>query len=522
VGGIELFTANEATTTVSSGGTDAPAPGTQETWTVASSAMFGAAATGISQFHVADPNAPGEVIAVTNVSGAVWTVTRGAEATTPVTHTAGFTVYQVATAGFLGLPPQWYNVRSLVYGATGNGSTDDTAAIQAALTAAISAGGGTVYLPAGTYKVSSTITANLNGTAVYIAGDGRSATYIRFYGSGDCLRIYDSSTYSTRSNQGGAGIRDLAITGSSSSSSAASTGLHVGDIFQFEINVKVRNFNNYAGSIGVHFDNNYYWMEQLTGKVYADNCGTCVMFDNSANTSGSASGSFDRAVLDIFIEPGSSGDGVTLNNGAVLFDYRLGIYGNISTSTTQYAVLRITGSNGSGYSSLNAGVLYIGVELDDTVHTAPYTIYFGAPGNYIYEATGLLNFSASQAMTSSNASGTQFQFSGLIYGDTALVSQFYPGNPVTSQAITANGQTINNNGGYSIVRVTGSGGYTGLIMQAGSKSGQQLTVVNESSGSLTFAGSGSNVIDGSSDVIAQYTARAYVWDGSVSHWYRLG
>ena len=40
----------------------------------------------------------------------------------------------------------------LAYGATGNGSTDDTAAIQAALDAALAAGGGTVVIPSGTYK----------------------------------------------------------------------------------------------------------------------------------------------------------------------------------------------------------------------------------------------------------------------------------------------------------------------------------------------------------------------------------
>ena len=97
----ELFAADRATTTVSSGGTDAPSGGTQETWTVASSAMFGAASTGVSQFHVADAAAPSEIIAVTNVSGTTWTVTRGADSTTPVTHTAGFTIYQVVTAGWL-------------------------------------------------------------------------------------------------------------------------------------------------------------------------------------------------------------------------------------------------------------------------------------------------------------------------------------------------------------------------------------------------------------------------------------
>lgn len=97
----ELF-ANDAATTVASGGTDAPAGGTGESWTVTSSASFPAASSTAnppSQFHVADPAAPSEVIAVTNVASTTWTVTRGAESTIPVTHSAGFTVVQVVTAG---------------------------------------------------------------------------------------------------------------------------------------------------------------------------------------------------------------------------------------------------------------------------------------------------------------------------------------------------------------------------------------------------------------------------------------
>lgn len=97
----ELFSANRAVTGVISGGTGAPSSGSSETWTVTSSAMP-VAATGISQFHVADPSAPSEIIAVTNVSGNTWIVTRGAESTTPVVHIPGFTVYQVVTTGFLG------------------------------------------------------------------------------------------------------------------------------------------------------------------------------------------------------------------------------------------------------------------------------------------------------------------------------------------------------------------------------------------------------------------------------------
>ena len=94
----EIYT-NNATTTVSSGGTTATSG--SQIWTVASSATFPTAATGSTQFHVGDPAAPSELIAVTNVSSTTWTVTRGAESTTPVAHAQGFTVASVITAGGL-------------------------------------------------------------------------------------------------------------------------------------------------------------------------------------------------------------------------------------------------------------------------------------------------------------------------------------------------------------------------------------------------------------------------------------
>jgi hypothetical protein len=97
---------NQPSTTVSSGGTDAPSSGSSESWTVASSSSFPAASSGASpptQFHVADTASgyTSELIAVTNISGDTWTVTRGAESTTPVAHVAGFTITQVVSAGDL-------------------------------------------------------------------------------------------------------------------------------------------------------------------------------------------------------------------------------------------------------------------------------------------------------------------------------------------------------------------------------------------------------------------------------------
>jgi hypothetical protein len=55
------------------------------------------------------------------------------------------------------------------YGAVGDGVADDTAAIQAALNA-VTVGGRAVYLPAGRYKVTSTLTVTQDGTTIF--GDG--------------------------------------------------------------------------------------------------------------------------------------------------------------------------------------------------------------------------------------------------------------------------------------------------------------------------------------------------------------
>lgn len=116
----ELF-ANNAQTTVSSGGTTTPAAGVTETWTVASSTGFPVASNAASpstQFTVVDPAAQGELVRVTNVSGTTWTVIRGVEGTTPVAHSAGFTVAAIVTRWGLTSPTlgggnlyalrQWY------------------------------------------------------------------------------------------------------------------------------------------------------------------------------------------------------------------------------------------------------------------------------------------------------------------------------------------------------------------------------------------------------------------------------
>ena len=85
------------------------------------------------------------------------------------------TVINSISSGSLVTPV--YNVRN--YGATGNGVTDDTVAIQAAMTALAASGntGGTLYFPAGTYVYSSRLQFGVTVPQrnVKISGDGSSS-----------------------------------------------------------------------------------------------------------------------------------------------------------------------------------------------------------------------------------------------------------------------------------------------------------------------------------------------------------
>lgn len=77
----------------------------------------------------------------------------------------------------------YFNV--LDFGAKGDNITNDQPAIQNAINAALAAGGGTVFIPAGTYKVNSTLTidpaeAPNSDLAVYIEGSGVDNTRLDF------------------------------------------------------------------------------------------------------------------------------------------------------------------------------------------------------------------------------------------------------------------------------------------------------------------------------------------------------
>lgn len=79
-----------------------------------------------------------------------------------------------ATRGYLDSRLRSLTVSVKDFGATGNGTTDDTAAINAAIQS-LPANGGAVYFPSGTYKISDNI---VSRNALVMTGDGSSSTVI--------------------------------------------------------------------------------------------------------------------------------------------------------------------------------------------------------------------------------------------------------------------------------------------------------------------------------------------------------
>ncbi len=344
-------------------------------------------------------------------------------------------------------PVDWLNVVT-GYGADSTGTTDATTAIQNCVNACIAQGGGVIYIPRGTYKITSTITCDQNGVPVYFIGDGTMVTTLKFSGTGDCIRHYDSSYYYSRLH--GGCFKGIAIDGTGAG--AGSSGLRMGDIFYYELDLRVLNFTA-SNCIGAWFQNSYYWTEQLHGRVRAEWCTQHVVFDVNASGAATTTGSFMRLDADFSIE--GSGDGVVFQNGTYPNHGRLNIIGNFQGNSIPVttAILRLTGSVPAGLGETNhANIsdcrLDMGCEANNTY--TPQSIVFGNSSNYIHNVTGTLSFY--NGVSASNNAGNLFRFVGTITGDSSLT----PWVPLGQTNIADATQTISSTTAANITGLKGN------------------------------------------------------------------
>jgi hypothetical protein len=160
----------------------------------------------------------------------------------------------VAVPGGTVVPLDWYNVKDPAYGAKGDGSTDDTTAINAAITAANAAGGGIVYVPYGTYIVSNVITLK---TGVHLLGS-HANTWVNRFGTPLCsfkatsgfsgesmISMLGMDITGSGHNEGNCRISNLELDGSAMSTGSVS-GIHAqGEVMDVILtHVTIKNFTH--------------------------------------------------------------------------------------------------------------------------------------------------------------------------------------------------------------------------------------------------------------------------------------
>jgi len=108
-----------------------------------------------------------------------------------------------------GLP--WFNVKT--YGAVGDGTTDDTTAVNVAIAALVAAGRGVLYFPAGTYKITAALTSL--SVPCTVLGDGievskivcTSTTAVLFTGAASGCTFRDLWLHNSATATAGAALR---------------------------------------------------------------------------------------------------------------------------------------------------------------------------------------------------------------------------------------------------------------------------------------------------------------------------
>jgi hypothetical protein len=115
---------------------------------------------------------------------------------------AGTGVVAFGNSSLAEVYPQWW-------GATGDGITDDSVAIQAALKTVASSTGGTVRLPIGTYLTSTT---TIRASGLFkLVGAGREKSIIKYTGTDCALWVNPGDTIASH----GWSIADICLTGNS-------------------------------------------------------------------------------------------------------------------------------------------------------------------------------------------------------------------------------------------------------------------------------------------------------------------
>lgn len=277
------------------------------------------------------------------------------------------------------------------YGAVGDGTTDDTAAFAAARTAWVAAQKGTLFIPAGHYKVTASNLLTLNYPGMSVEGDGPGSTFVEPTSAvtGDVIRWQMNPWTVAPAGR----IANLTIDGANAGSSAC--GIHVGDVFNHRLdNVVVQNFGG-ATAVGIHVDNVTHWTEECVWtNVYVSLNKIGVLFDVNGGTT---SWGYNR-ITSLRVNAWGGQTGIAFKGGGVYYSGVLQVSGNLVDASCIGVDIRDT-------CQIN-GSLTLAMESANTLATGLKI----ASGAYL-KGSGYVDFS-NGITTNTNAGSNNINYAG--------------------------------------------------------------------------------------------------------------
>lgn len=297
------------------------------------------------------------------------------------------------------------------------------------------------------------------------------------------------------------------IFGTHGNASAAATGIQLGQTV-------TTTYGTGNGSITV------------TGAVSVGGCNIDTKISNCEGTTGSiffAAENGNRVRAVIFQQSGVATTG-TIGGHT---DFELSVVGltadgtiangggkKVSASSTK--AMDVTDGSGASYFQVDTFSTTKTVSFQNNPKLIVYTTGGSTVGMiFNNDGAGGIQIGATNVITLRNRGGALLGLNGTVTlgQSTAAQSVATSGTIQTTQGTSPNIVTL------GVARVTTAGAVTGVIMLAGTASGQFICIVNESANSITFAASSSNVSTGSSCVIAANMAKSFFWDSTNSLWY---
>jgi hypothetical protein len=278
--------------------------------------------------------------------------------------------------------PIYYNVKN--YGALGDGVTDDTTAIQSAITAAVASVGGIVYFPPATYQVSTPLSISQKNTVLLGAGPGSVIRPTSGFVGAQVIGI--TADY--------CGVHDLMIAyaNTTSSGNPAANGIEVtGARYASLFNLQLYYINGWAiESLGTAGVNN------VGGVMHSVHITHCAQGIHIKGVTGS---NFvgQNQVTDILVETVDNGDCILLED---INDCQVTNFGGAAAGgATTGCAIHVKGGSSNTFTNIDVGMIAQGTAsptiLVETATADPNNLTFiggvAQNGKYAVQITAANN-----------------------------------------------------------------------------------------------------------------------------------